>query len=72
MESKIGHKRTYLQNRNRLTDTETDYGCQGGSGERDRLGVWGQQIQTITYKADKQQGPTVEHMEQHSLSCDKP
>ena len=23
-ESKIGHKRTYLQNRNRLADTETD------------------------------------------------
>ena len=26
---------------------------------RDKVGVWGEQIQTTTYKIDKQQGPTV-------------
>ena len=35
-------------------------GHQGG-GERDGVGVWGQQTQTITFRMDKQQGPTVEH-----------
>ena len=35
-------------------------GYQGGGG-RDGLGVWGQQMQTIIYRMDKQQGPTVEH-----------
>ena len=41
-------------------------GCQGGGGkgegweggrERDGWGIW--QIQTITFRMDKQQGPTV-------------
>ena len=33
-------------------------GCQGGGGwGRDRLGVWDQQMQTIIYRTDKQQGP---------------
>ena len=37
-ESKIGHKRTYLQNRNRLADTETDLWSprEGGRGGVDR------------------------------------
>lgn len=34
---------------------------------RDRLGVWGEQIQTGTYRVDKQ-GPTVECRELHSIS----
>ena len=35
-------------------------GCQGGGGVgRDRVGIWGLQMQTIIYGMDKQQGPTV-------------
>ena len=40
--------------------------------ERDGLGVWDQQIQTILYRMDKQQGPTVEHRELYSIFYDKP
>ena len=29
-------------------------------------------MQTIMYRMDKQQGPTVEHKGLYSLSCDKP
>ena len=36
------------------------------------LGVWDLQMRTITYRMDKQQGPTVEHRELHSISCNKP
>ena len=41
-------------------------GCQGG-GERGRngYGVWGQQIQTIKHRMDKQQGPTVVYPYKH-------
>ena len=28
--------------------------------------------QTVTYRVDKQQGPTMQRMELHSVSCDKP
>ena len=38
---------------------------------RDGLGVWSQQMQTITYRMDKQQGPTVQHRELYSISSDK-
>ena len=41
------------------------YGYQKGKGVgRDKLGSWDQQIQTTICKIDKQQGPTVQHMEQ--------
>jgi len=33
VESKIQHKRTYLQKRNRLTDRDQTCGCQGGGKE---------------------------------------
>ena len=47
-------------------------GCQGGWGwERDGVGVCDQQMQTIIYRMDKQQGPTVQHRELYSISCDK-
>ena len=36
------------------------------------LGVWDQHMKTITYSMDKQQGPTVQHKELYSISCDKP
>ena len=43
MESKIWHKRIYLQNRNRLTDTENGLvvakGVQGGGGMEWEFGV---------------------------------
>ena len=29
-------------------------------------------MQTIVYRMDKQQGPTVEHRELYSTTCDKP
>ena len=53
---------------------EQAWGCQGGGGfEREGLKVWVQQIQTITYKMDKQQGHTyVQHRELYPISCDKP
>ena len=42
-----------------------------GGGRRDKLGVWDQHIQTTIYKIDKQQGPTVQHRELYSMSCNK-
>ena len=44
----------------------------GGGGGRNGLGAWSQQMQTVTRRMDKQQGPTVEQRERHSLFCDKP
>ena len=40
----------------------------GGQG-REKLGVWDSQIQTTIYKIGKQQGPTVQHRELYSISC---
>ena len=37
--------------------------------KRDKLGVWDQQIQTTIYKIDKQQGPSIQHRELSSMSC---
>ena len=34
-------------------------GCQGGGERRGKMGVWDYHMQTITYRLDKQQGPTV-------------
>ena len=46
--------------------------CQGGGGrEWERLGVWGRQMQTITFRMNKQQGPPVQHRELYSISYDK-
>ena len=51
------------------THREPTGGCQGGDGwQRDRLGVWVQQIQTIQQRMNKQQGPTVQHRELYSIS----
>ena len=80
-------KLTYLQNRNKLTDKinlstkqkqthrhrEQNCGCQGGGSVGEGgLGVWDQQMQIIIYRMDKQQGPTVQHRELYSVSCNKP
>ena len=52
---------------------EQTCGCQEGGGVVEGwLGVWEQQMQTIIYTLDKQQGPTAEHRELYSISCDKP
>ena len=45
------------------------YVSQRGKGGRDKLGVWDEQKHTTVYKIDKQQGPTVEHRELYSASC---
>lgn len=48
-------------------------GCQEGRGkEAMDWGDLGQQMQTVTYGMDKQQGPTTQHRELHLISCDKP
>ena len=44
----------------------------GGCGGKEGLGVWEQQMQTVIYRMNKQQGPTVQHRELYSVSCDKP
>lgn len=48
-------------------------GTGGGGGweRRKGLGVWGQQIQTIIYRMEKQQDRTVELRGQYSISGDK-
>ena len=46
-----------------------------GSSEwsgREGLGVWDLQMQTILYKMDKQQGPTVQHRELYLISYNNP
>ena len=58
---KIWYKWSYLQNRNRLTDTANKLMVTKGKRgcKMDKLEVWDQQIQTTIYKVDKQQGSTV-------------
>ena len=48
------------------------YGYQRGKAGSDKLELWDQQIQSTIYKIDKQQDPTVQHMELYSISCNKP
>ena len=43
-----------------------------GRWGREGLGVWDEQMQPLVYRMDTQQGPTVEHRELYSISCDKP
>ena len=53
--------------------TEQTVGCQGGGEQgREGLGVWDQQIQTITYRMDGEGGPSVQYRELYSASWDKP
>ena len=40
---------------------EQSCGCQGGGEEGEGgLGVWGEQMQTATFRIDKQQGTTIQ------------
>ena len=60
----------YLQNKNRLTDIENKFiVTKRKKVEKDKLKGWDQQIQvqTIIHKRDKQEGPTVQHI--NSISC---
>ena len=45
------------------------YGYQRGKAGWDKLGVWDSQIHTTIYEIDNQQGPTVQHRELYSISC---
>ena len=50
-------------------------GCQDGMGrKRDALGIWSWQMQTITFRMDKQQGPTVQtenYIQSSGISCNQ-
>ena len=59
MESKIRDGRGYLQNRNRLTDTENRLVVANGKGlGKIWIGSLGQQRQTIINRMDREQCPT--------------
>ena len=38
-------------------------------GERDKLGIWNEQIHITIFKIDKQPGPTIQHRELYSIPC---
>ena len=64
-----------LSTRQKQTHRYRERTCGGqekGVWGRDRLGAWNQQMQNIIYRIDKQQGPTEQHRELYSVSCDKP
>ena len=47
-------------------------GCQGEEGKKwDGPNVWDWQIQTITFRNDKQWDPTVQHRELYAVSWDR-
>ena len=60
---------TETDSQTQRTDLWLPRGREGGEGW---MGGWDQQMQTIMYRMDKQQGPTVQHRELYSISCDKP
>ena len=37
----------------------------------DGLGVWGQQVQTITFRVDKQWDPAAQHRKLYPITCDR-
>ena len=67
---------TYMQNLKYDTNepiykTETDSQTQRTDLQlprrREGLGVWDQQMQSIIYRMDKEEGPTVQHREIYSI-----
>ena len=60
VECKIWHKWTHLQNRNRRTGVQNRLVVTKGEEKwgTDGSGIWDYQMQTITYRMDKQQGLT--------------
>ena len=66
MSISMKHKHIHTYRKNRLN------GCQEEGGqEKEGLGDWDQKVQTIMYRMDKQQGPTVQHRELYSISHNK-
>ena len=65
MNLSMKQKGTHRENRSVVAKGKAGLG-------RDGLGVWGWQMQTITQRMDKQQGPAAEHWEVYSIPCDKP
>lgn len=57
-----GTKHTYEKNRNKLTDVEKQRAVvpEAEVGREGWIGSLGQQMQAITYRMKKQQGPTVQ------------
>ena len=56
-----------------LRYTKKIYGCQGEEGwGKDEVGFGDQQLKTIIYRMDKQQGLTVQHRELYSILRGKP
>ena len=56
------YKGTYLQNRNKLADTENKFVVtKGERRRRNKLRVWDLHIDTTICKRDNQQEPTVQH-----------
>ena len=50
------------------------WGCREGRGWREwaGLGVWGWQMQTLTFRKDKQRGPTAQDRELYPVPWDRP
>ena len=63
-----------LSMKQKQTHRHREQAC-GGQGRewqgRDGQGAGDQQLQVITYRMDKQQGPTMQYGELGSTSCDK-
>ena len=58
-----------MQQKQTRRQREETCGCQGGGYEWED---WGQWMQTITFRMNKQGGPTVQHSELYSVSQDRP
>ena len=65
MNLSMKQKQTHKENRLMVAKGEAQEGKEG-------LGAWGQQMETSIYRIEKQQGPSVQHREQYSISCDRP
>ena len=62
-----------LTMREKQTDRHKKQTCSGqGEGARGGVGVRDEQMQTITYRVEIQQGPAVEQSKLQSIVCDKP
>ena len=69
VESKIWHKWSYLWNRSKITERPGLQQWEKGDG----MGVSGlAEMETRTFRMDKQQGPTISYEELHTISWGKP
>ena len=65
MNLSMKQKQTHKENRLMVAKGEAQQGKEG-------LGSWGWQMETSIYRIEKQQSPSVQHRELHSIPCDKP